>query len=69
MIGDGNFQVIMDIHIDCDLKENDLFASKEILSNYFKFIVVKKNFEFKTVRSNPRSIVFQCVQDGCQWYM
>jgi len=69
VIDDGDFQVIMDIHIARDLKEKDVFASKEILSNCFNLIVVKKNFEFKTVRSNSRSIVFQCVQDGCQWYV
>ena len=48
-----------------DLKKNDVFACKEILSNCFNLIAVKKNFEFKIVRSNSRSIVFQCVQDGC----
>ncbi|XP_038891569.1 uncharacterized protein LOC120080959 [Benincasa hispida] len=67
MIDDGDFQVIMDIHIPRDLKEKDVFASKEILSNCFYLIAVKKNFEFKTITSNSRAIVFRCVQDGCQW--
>ncbi|XP_038907134.1 uncharacterized protein LOC120092945 [Benincasa hispida] len=66
---DDDFQVIMDIHIARDLKEKDVFASKEILSKCFYYIAVKKNFEFKTLRSNSRSIEFRCVQDGCQWYV
>lgn len=62
--------MIVDIHIAHDLKENDVFANKEILLMCFYFKAVKENFEFKTLRTISRSIeFFQCIQDGCQWYV
>lgn len=30
---------------------------------------MKKNFEFRSLRSNSKSIVFQCIQEGCKWYI
>ena len=48
------------------LKEKDLFSSKEILLKWLQFIDVKNNFEFRTVRSNSKSIELICSQDGCQ---
>lgn len=51
------------------LKEKDLFSSKEILLKWLQFIDVKNNFEFRTVRSNSKSIELICSQDGCQWFL
>lgn len=67
VIDDGDFQVIMDIHIARDLKENDVFFSKDILSNCFNLIAVKKNFEFKTVSQIQDQLcfnVFKMVVNG-----
>ncbi|XP_050937736.1 uncharacterized protein LOC127148299 [Cucumis melo] len=50
-------------------KEKDLFCSKEILLKSFRFIAVKSNFEFKTLRSNSRSIELRCNEDGCLWFV
>ena len=68
-IGD-DFQILTDIHVSrlsftFDLKENDMFASKELLSKSFYYIAIKNNFEFKTVTSNSKSIEFKCFQDNC----
>ncbi|XP_050941593.1 uncharacterized protein LOC127149765 [Cucumis melo] len=46
-----------------------MFASKELLSKSFYYIAIKNNFEFKTVRSNSKSIEFKCSQDNCPWYV
>lgn len=64
-----DFQVITNIQYEADLKEKDVFGSKEILSKIFHLLAVNKNFQFKIVRSNPKSIEFQCSQNGCQWYV
>ena len=71
---DDDFQILTDIHVSSlsstfDLKEKDMFASKELLSKSFYYIAIKNNFEFKTVRSNSKSIEFKCSQDNCPWYV
>ena len=71
---DDDFQILTYIHVSrlsstFDLKENDMFASKELLSKSFYYIAIKNNFEFKTVRSNSKSIEFKCSQDNCSWYV
>ncbi|KAA0037324.1 uncharacterized protein E5676_scaffold610G00160 [Cucumis melo var. makuwa] len=72
-INDG-FQILTDIHVSSlsstfDLKEKDMFASKELLSKSFYYISIKNNFEFKTVRSNSKSIEFKFSQNNCPWYV
>ncbi|KAA0065648.1 MuDR family transposase [Cucumis melo var. makuwa] len=52
-----------------ELKEKDMFASKELLSKSFYYIAINNNFELKTVRSNSKSIEFKCSQDNCPWYV
>ncbi|KAA0057231.1 uncharacterized protein E5676_scaffold257G00320 [Cucumis melo var. makuwa] len=47
---DDDFQILTDIHVSSlsstfDLKEKDLFASKELLSKSFYYIAIKNNFE------------------------
>ena len=71
---DDDFQIHTDIHVSrlsstSDLKENDVFASKELLSKSFYYIAIKNNFEFKTVRSNSKSIELKCSHDNCSWYV
>ncbi|TYK22454.1 uncharacterized protein E5676_scaffold3009G00020 [Cucumis melo var. makuwa] len=69
-----DFQILTDIHVSSlsftfDLKEKDMFASKKLLSKSFYYIAIKNNFEFKTVKSNSKSIEFKCSQDNCSWYV
>ncbi|TYK21283.1 MuDR family transposase [Cucumis melo var. makuwa] len=71
---DDDFQILTNIHVSrlsstFDLKEKGMFASKELLSKSFYYIVIKNNFEFKNVRSNSKSIEFKCSQDNCPWYV
>ncbi|TYK14543.1 uncharacterized protein E5676_scaffold552G00250 [Cucumis melo var. makuwa] len=71
---DDDFQILTDIHVSSlsstfDLKEKDMFASKELLSKSFYYIAIKNNFEFKTVRSNSKSIEFKCSQHNFPWYV
>ena len=71
---DDDFQILTYIHVSrlsstSNLKENDMFASKELLSKSFYYIAINNNFEFKTVRSNYKSIRFKCSQDNCSWYV
>ena len=47
--------VLSSLSFTFDLKENDMFPSKELLSKSFYYIAIKNNFDFKTVRSISKS--------------
>ncbi|XP_038896605.1 uncharacterized protein LOC120084863 [Benincasa hispida] len=65
----SNDQVIQNVGFNGDLKEKDVFGSKEILCKCFDVIAVNKNFQFRTTRSNSKSFELKCLQEGCQWYV
>ena len=46
-----------------------MFGSKKILLKLFQFIVGKNNFEFRTIRSNSKSIELECSQNDCLWFL
>ena len=65
----SNDDIIQDYDFNGDLKENDVFVSKEILSKCFYLLTVIKNVQIRTTRSNSNSLELKCLQDCCQWYV
>ena len=65
----SNDDIIQDYDFNSDLKEKDVFVSKEILSKCFYILTEIKKFQFGTTQSNSNSLELKCLKDGCQWYV
>ncbi|XP_054824537.1 uncharacterized protein LOC129322306 [Prosopis cineraria] len=52
-----------------DIKEGDAFFSKLEVQKVLQLLAMKRNFEYKTLKSNGQRLVVACSVDGCKWYV